>query len=65
MNKRLWVNAELRGTQVDDFEALMVFYGIRSRTDLMRLLITQAARNIRVEAEADAEIDEVSGVRLA
>jgi len=65
MDKRLWVNAELRGTQVDDFETLMVFYGVRSRTDLMRLLITQAARNIRVEAEADTEIDDVSRLSLA
>ncbi len=45
-NKSKWVNTELKGDLVQEFEIIKKHYGIGNNADVVRFLVRQEARRI-------------------
>lgn len=45
-----WLNTKLSPEQAAEFEAIQDFYGLNTRSDVVRLLIRQEARRIAAAA---------------
>ena len=48
----LWLSVCLEGPEIAAFERVQEYYGLRTRSSVMRLLITQEARRVALEEES-------------
>jgi len=53
--KVLWVNTQFRDEEIDEFQRVQRFFGIRARADVVRHLVHNQARTIRVDKPPSTE----------